>query len=119
MGTRFIATRESMAQDAYKQMLVQSGAGDIVYTDAVSGTMANFMGPSLAHAGYTKERLASPSQTRHSFADEAKAWRDVWSAGHGVATIHDVPTVAALAERLAAEYRAACELPVSAAVAIS
>lgn len=118
MGTRFIATRESMAADGYKQMLVQSGARDIVYTDAVSGTMANFMGPSLVQAGYAKERLGSPAGTRHSFADEAKAWRDVWSAGHGVATIHDVPTVAALADRLAAEYRAACELPMSAAVSV-
>lgn len=118
MGTRFIATRESMATDGYKQMLVQSGARDIVYTDAVSGTMANFMGPSLVQAGYAKERLGSPAGTRHSFADEAKAWRDVWSAGHGVATIHDVPTVAALADRLAAEYRAACELPMSAAVSV-
>lgn len=116
MGTRFIATRESMAADEYKQMLVDSGARDIVYTDAVSGTMANFMGPSLAQAGYTKECLGAPAATRHSFADEAKAWRDVWSAGHGVATIHDVPAVAALADRLAAEYRAACELPMSAAV---
>jgi nitronate monooxygenase len=116
MGTRFIATRESMAPDEYKQMLVQSGARDIVYTDAVSGTMANFMGPSLAQAGYSKERLRTPAETRHSFADEAKAWRDVWSAGHGVATIHDVPTVAVLADRLAEEYRAACELPMSAAV---
>jgi len=116
MGTRFIATRESMAQEDYKQMLVQGGARDIVYTDAVSGTMANFMGQSLAQAGYTKERLASRAAAPHSFADEAKAWRDVWSAGHGVATIHDIPTVATLAERLAAEYRAACALPMSAAV---
>ena len=117
MGTRFIATRESMAPDGYKQMLVQSGARDIVYTDAVSGTMANFIAQSLAHAGYSKERLAPPAKLPHNFAEEAKAWRDVWSAGHGVATIHDVPTVAALADRLAAEYRAVCDLPMSAAVA--
>lgn len=115
LGTRFIASRESMAPEAYKQMLVQCGAGDIIYTDAVSGTMANFLQPSLAAAGYTAERLAGGAPVSHDY-DEAKAWRDVWSAGHGVATIHDIPTVADLAERLVAEYRAACALPASAAL---
>jgi nitronate monooxygenase len=117
MGTRFIATREAMAQDAYKEMLVRSSAKDIVYTDAVSGTLANFLAPSLAQAGYTAERLTQHGKTPANFAEEAKAWRDVCSAGHGVAAIHDIPTVAELADRLAAEYRAACALPMSAAVA--
>jgi nitronate monooxygenase len=117
MGTRFIATKEAMAQDGYKQMLVEASARDIVYTDAVSGTMANFLWPSLERAGYRKEDLQPGHKAPHSFADEAKAWRDVWSAGHGVATIRDVPTVAELVARLAAEYRAACAKPTSAAVA--
>jgi nitronate monooxygenase len=116
MGTRFIATAESMAQPAYKRMITECSARDIVYTDAISGTMANFMWPSLEQAGYTREMIAPGTRAPHSFADEAKAWRDVWSAGHGVATIHDVPPVAELVARLAAEYRAACALPVSAAV---
>jgi nitronate monooxygenase len=117
MGTRFVATRESMAQEEYKQMLVHSSARDIVYTDAVSGTMANFMGPSLTRAGYSQERLLVGGKAPHSFADEAKAWRDVWSAGHGVATIHDIPSVAELSARLAAEYRTACGIEASAALA--
>ncbi len=118
MGTRFIATRESMAQDAYKQMLVDCGPSDIVYTDAVSGTNANFLWPSLERAGYARAQLAAGfgKGKLHDLAEEAKAWRDVWSAGHGVATIHDVPAVAELAARLAAEYRAACALPPSGAV---
>ena len=116
MGTRFIATRESMAQDEYKRMIVSCGAPDIVYTDAISGTMANFMWPSLEQAGYSKEALKPGAKPAHSFADEAKAWRDVWSAGHGVATIHDVPAVAELVYRLGEEYDAACALPRSAAV---
>ena len=117
LGTRFIATHEAMAQAAYKQMLVDSGASDIVYTDAVSGTNANFLWPSLAAAGFSREQLTlSLGKGKiKDMQDEAKAWRDVWSAGHGVATIHDIPTVAELVARLGAEYDAACALPRSAA----
>ncbi|ATE61608.1 NAD(P)H-dependent flavin oxidoreductase [Thauera sinica] len=119
MGTRFIATRESMAPAAYKQMIVDCGAADVVYTDAISGTNANFLWPSLEKAGYDRAALAAGAGKGrlHDMSDEARAWRDVWSAGHGVATIHDVPAVEALVDRLADEYRAACALPPSAAVA--
>lgn len=118
MGTRFIATRESMAPEAYKQMIVDCGAADIVYTDAISGTNASFMWPSLERAGYDRDALGtSAGKGRlHDMSDEARAWRDVWSAGQGVATIHDVPTVSELADRLVHEYRAACALPPSAAL---
>ncbi len=118
MGTRFIATRESMAQDEYKQMLVDCSAGDIVYTDAISGTNANFMWPSLQQAGFDRAELAAGhgKGKLHGISDEARAWRDVWSAGHGVATIHDVPPVAELVDRLAQEYLAACAMPPSPAL---
>lgn len=118
MGTRFIATRESLAQDAYKAMLVDAGAGDIVYTDAISGTNANFLWPSLEKLGHQREELVQGvgKGKLKALADEAKAWRDVWSAGHGVATIHDTPTVRTLCDRLAEEYRAACALPPSPAL---
>lgn len=119
LGTRFIATRESAAADAYKRMVVDCRAQDVVYTDAVSGTNANFMWPSLERAGYDRAALsvAAGKGRLHALSSEAKAWRDVWSAGHGVATIHDVPSVAELVERLAAEYAAACAVPPSAALA--
>lgn len=121
VGTRFIATRESMAQEAYKQMLVDCGPSDIVYTDAVSGTNANFLWPSLERAGYERAQLAAGfgKGKLHDLAEEAKAWRDVWSAGHGVAAIHDVPTVAELVARLATEYAAACALPPSGALRVA
>jgi nitronate monooxygenase len=119
MGTRFIATRESMAQDDYKQMIVDSGADDIVYTDVISGTNANFMWPSLARAGFERSEVVDGhgKGKLHDLGDEARAWRDVWSAGQGVATIHDVPPVAELVARLEAEYLAACAQPRSAALA--
>lgn len=113
LGTRFIATQESRAQAGYKQMLVDSKAQDIVYTDAISGASANFLMPSLTAAGYTAEMLR-PSHERarlKDLAEEAKAWRDVWSAGHGVANIHGVPPVAELVRQLQDEYRSACQTP--------
>jgi nitronate monooxygenase len=119
LGTRFIATRESSAPAAYKQMLVDATAKDIVYTDAVSGTNANFLWPSLEKAGYRREELvqgAGKGQLK-PLAEEAKAWRELWSAGHGVATIHDVPAVRELCDRLATEYQAACAVPASPALA--
>ena len=116
MGTRFIATRESMAQPEYKQMVVSCPADEIVYTDAISGTNANFLWPSLEKAGYTREQLTlSLGKGKiKDLKDEAKAWRDVWSAGHGVATIHDIPAAADLIARLGNEYDAACSLARSA-----
>ncbi len=116
LGTRFIATQESMATEEYKQMILDCTAKDIVYTPAITGTPANFLWPSLEKAGYRKEMLDG-SDAKEDFGSGAKAWRDTWSAGHGVATIHDIPTTAELAARLAAEYRAACALPTSPAVA--
>lgn len=118
MGTRFIATREAMAQEAYKQMVVDCGPSDVVYTDAISGTNANFLWPSLEKAGFARSELAQGhgKGKLHDLADEARAWRDVWSAGQGVANIHDIPSVATLVERLVAEYREACGMPPSAAL---
>lgn len=117
LGTRFIATQESLAPPEYKQMLVDCGPGDVVYTDAISGTNANFLWPSLEKAGFKREELAvSVGKGKlKPIADEARAWRDVWSAGQGVATIHDVPTAGALVARLAEEYRAACGVGASGA----
>lgn len=115
MGTRFLATKESMASDDYKQMILDCTAKDIVYTAAITGTPANFLWPSLERAGYRKEMLAAGA-AQEDFIRGAKAWRDTWSAGHGVATIHDVPTTAELVARLGREYRAACALPASPAL---
>ena len=118
MGTRFIATQESNAQPEYKQMLCDVGPGDIVYTPAVSGVPANFMEPSLRDNGFDMEKLRDPGHVdfgqKLTVSDEAKAWSTIWSAGHGVAAIHDVPSVADLVARLAQEYRAAVDAASSA-----
>jgi len=112
MGTRFIATRESAASAAYKQMLLDARAADIVHTPAVSGVPASFMRQSLEKAGYDLARLQDKGDVNYGeklkpISDEAKAWKTVWSAGQGVGGIADVPSVAELVARLDAEYRAA------------
>jgi nitronate monooxygenase len=94
-------------------MIVEATLKDIVETDEVSGVNANFLAPSLAAAGLRPDGSAPEMNIDSELAealgdaDEAKAWRDIWSAGHGVGSIDDLPTVAALVARLAAEYHAA------------
>ncbi|BBH48378.1 NAD(P)H-dependent flavin oxidoreductase [Pseudomonas sp. KU43P] len=111
MGTRFIATRESHAQDAYKQMLLDAQAADIIHTPAVSGIPASFLRPSLEQAGYDMAALKAGHEQGKlkPLDDEAKVWKTVWSAGQGVGEIHDLPTTATLIERLHGEYHAALE----------
>lgn len=109
LGTRFIATREAAAPDEYKQMLTDSKAADIVYTPAVSGVPASFLRQSLEKAGYDLTLLTKPGSVDYGQKlkpadDEAKAWKTVWSAGQGVGTIRDVPSVGELCDRLRAEY---------------
>ncbi|MBM3345210.1 MAG: nitronate monooxygenase [Betaproteobacteria bacterium] len=116
MGTRFIATTESMAADANKQMLADAGASDIVCTPAISSIAAKFLRASIVDAGLDPDRLAAPAGVDLSHIiqpykkdpekPESKAWRDIWSAGQGVASIHDVLPAARPVARLRAEYRA-------------
>ena len=103
MGTRFLATRESLAAVAHREMIVASRAEDVVLTAAVSGVPASFLKESLLRSGLDPNgRRETPGGLD---ATDAKAWRDVWSAGQGVGSIDDIPTAAELARRLIAEYR--------------
>jgi nitronate monooxygenase len=111
-GTRFIATRESHASDAYKEMLLTSKAADIVHTAAVSGVPASFMRKSLENAGFDLAALQGKGEVDFGsklkpISNEAKAWKTVWSAGQGVGDINDLPSVDELIARLDAEYRQA------------
>lgn len=111
MGTRFIATAEASAEDAYKQMIVDSKASDIIYTSAISGAPGNFLRQSLENCGYDVEDLrkkgASAAKIPPPPGQESRAWKYAWSAGQGVASIHDIPTVAELSDRLKVEYATA------------
>jgi nitronate monooxygenase len=109
MGTRFMATSESMAVERQRQMILEANAADIVYTPAVSGVPGNFLRASLAAAGRDPDNLTPPDKLDFG-TTEAKAWRDLWAAGQGVGAIDDMPAVAALVDRLEAEYRSAASL---------
>jgi nitronate monooxygenase len=103
LGTRFIATREAMVDQAQKDMMLGASAADIIYTPNVSGVAANFMRQSLVSVGLDPDNL--PAHGGMNMDNEARAWKTVWSAGQGVGSIHDVPTTAELCQRLIAEYR--------------
>jgi nitronate monooxygenase len=107
LGTRFIATHEAMAQQGFKEMIVESTSSDIVYTPAISGVSANFMRASIANAGRDPDNLTVDANSALHLEGEAKVWKDIWSAGQGVGGIHDIPSVAELCARLTAEYRGA------------
>lgn len=107
LGTRFIATRESLASPEQKQMVLAARAADILYTPAISGVNANFMRPSIVAAGLDPDNLVSHGKL--DMSNEARAWKTVWSAGQGVGSVGDIPGAAELGERLIAEYRAAME----------
>jgi nitronate monooxygenase len=111
LGTRFIATDEGNAPPTYKQMLIDSGAEDIVYTSLFSGVNGNYLRGSVAHAGLDPEHLPEADKTKMNFGTggntAAKAWRDIWSAGQSVSGIHDIEAVDALVARMEREYAAA------------
>lgn len=111
MGTRFINTAESHAPEAYRQMIVDAGASDITYTAAVSGVHANFLTASLKAAGITDDDLLKDHKVDFGseLDTEAKAWKTIWSAGQGVATIDDVLPIEDLVRQLCEEFKEAVE----------
>jgi nitronate monooxygenase len=106
MGTRFITAAESFAGEEYKEMLVESTFEDIIYTDVFSGVKANYLIPSIKKVGLDPVDL--PDKKAIDFSEmnntKAKAWKDIWSAGHGVATIKKVQPVAEIVEELKLSY---------------
>ena len=109
MGSPFIATEEANAEPAYKQMIVDSGAGDIVYSDYFTGVLGNYLRPSIAAAGLDADKLPKASDMDFSSiaGGDKKAWRDVWGAGQGIGAIRQIQSATAFIAQLKAEYQAA------------
>jgi nitronate monooxygenase len=109
MGTRFIPTADSLAESAYKDMLVTSTIDDLVVSAGLTGTPASWLKPSLVAHGLDPNKL--PTDTARNYdsntAPAAKRWRDVWAAGQGVGAIKEIEPVASVVHRLEAEYRQA------------
>ena len=109
MGTRFINVNESMADEAYKKMIIDSSAEDIVYTAAVSGVNASFLRPSLESMGITEKHWKDTKKIdfgneEDAMSAEAKAWKTIWSAGQGVSNIADTLSISELIYKLKAEF---------------
>src|SRR5215813_9874926 len=119
MGTKFIATRESLAKPANKEMLVKARLDDVKLTRAFTGLETNMLRPSIEAAGLDPDNLpergtidiSKDINAAERERSEAKRWKDIWSAGHSVSGVADIPFVAELVERTAEEYAAARPRP--------
>ena len=111
LGTRFIATHEANAEPEYKQMLIESSANDIVYSNLFTGVLGNYLKPSIQNAGLDPENLPTADKSAMNFGSggntDSKAWKDIWGSGQGIGLIEDAPTVESLVERIRAEFNEA------------
>ena len=111
IGSAFIATKEANAPQGYKDMIVDSSAEDILYSNLFTGIHGNYLRPSIIAAGMDPEHLPESDPSAMNFGSggnqEAKAWRDIWGCGQGIGAIHEVPSTADFVSRLTDEYRAA------------
>ena len=110
VGSAFIATEEANADAAYKQMIVDHGANDIVYSDLFTGVWGNYLKPSIAKAGMDPDNLERSDPSTMDFGQDRqkpKSWKEIWGSGQGIGAVGDVLPAAELVDRLEREYRAA------------
>ena len=111
MGTRFIATKEANADQSYKEMLIESAADDIVYSNLFTGVSGNYLKPSIKNDGLDPNNLPEADKSAMNFGSggntDAKAWKDIWGSGQGIGGIKDDPSVGDLVERIIEEYNQA------------
>jgi nitronate monooxygenase len=110
VGSAFIATTEANAPAAYKQMIVEANAADIIYSSLFTGVHGNYLKPSVVAAGLDPDNLPESDPSKMDFgsgSSKAKAWRDVWGSGQGIGAVKGIVGAADLVARLKAEYRAA------------
>ena len=110
IGTRFIATEEANASGGYKEMIVDSASADIVYSSLFTGVHGSYLRGSIEKAGLDPDKLAESKKSKMNFGgamSKAKAWKDIWGAGQGVGSMHDIPSVESLVLRMEQEYLSA------------
>jgi len=111
IGSRWLATKESNVDEAYRQAILESSAADIVYTNLFTGVHGNYLKKSIMAAGLDPDNLPVADKSKMNFGSgggsKAKAWRDIWGAGQGVGLMDQVMSVAEVVEKLKAEYAAA------------
>ncbi|WP_458094099.1 NAD(P)H-dependent flavin oxidoreductase [Roseomonas sp. WA12] len=105
IGSAFIATEEARAAEAYKAMIVEGAAGDIVYSDLFTGVRGNYLRASIERAGLDPDALPAADPSKIDFSStRVKPWKDVWGSGQGIGAINGIQPTAALIARLRAEY---------------
>jgi len=113
LGTRFIATKEANASEAYKKAIIDSAGEDIVYSSLFTGVHGNYLKSSVEAAGLDPNNLPEADKASMNFGSggntDAKAWKDIWGSGQGVGTIHSAPSVQDVVDQMKAEYNAAKE----------
>lgn len=108
IGSPFIATTEARAVDGYKQMIVESKAADIVYSNLFTGIHGNYLKGSILAMNMDPDNLPESDPSKMNFGDAgAKAWKEIWGCGQGIGVINDIVSATELVDRLAAEYQAA------------
>ncbi len=110
IGSAFIASDEANAVDGYKQMIVDSGASDIVYSNYFTGIHGNYLKPSIIAAGMDADNLPEADKSKMDFGaatSGAKAWKDIWGAGQGIGAVKSIEPIAKIVDRLESEYMAA------------
>jgi nitronate monooxygenase len=113
IGSAFISCDEANAVEGYKDMIVDSKAGDIIYSNLFTGVHGNYLAPSIAQAGLDPNNLPESDPSAMNFGSggnqEAKAWKDIWGCGQGIGAIKERMSTAEYVDQLAAEYAAACD----------
>ncbi|MFA1822213.1 NAD(P)H-dependent flavin oxidoreductase [Virgibacillus oceani] len=111
MGSRFIPTHESVAENDYKNMMVDANIDDIIYTDAFSGINANYLIPSITRAGLDPNNLESKKEINFDKMNQtdAKAWKDIWGAGQGVGALTKIQSVKEVVDELEVAYQKAID----------
>lgn len=111
IGTKFIPTKETMAEDSYHDMLIKSNLEDVLYTDAITGVNANFLIPSLKKAGINIDEIKEKKTFDFSseVSEGSKPWKDIWSAGQGVGRIKKSTPIGEVINELRIEYDKAIE----------
>ena len=109
-GSAFIATQEANADARYKQMIADSGASDIVYSDLFTGVWGNYLKASIEAQGMDPNNLERSDPSNMNFGadrEKPKSWKEIWGAGQGIGAVKDVRPPAEVVERMATEYAAA------------
>lgn len=109
-GSIFIATEEANAEEAYKQMIVDGSADDVIYTNLFTGVHGNYLKPSIERAGLDPDNLPSSDPSKMNFGSgRSKAWKDIWGCGQGIGAVEAVVPASDLVARLKREYAEAKE----------